>query len=185
MSNISEDKFRKALKVEQKNSDTTSVVKNKGKLIIALANNKKVILKDSLADSDNVEQVIYTYIEHLKDVGFYVIKAQHYETSEYLLINDKTGYKVKIWEKPKLSPDKKHIVASSNSLVYDAMPNGIQMWSLQSGTLNLEWEYKQDEWEPDSIVWAGNSSLYFIKKIPDFVSKTRKEEKYFMALTME
>lgn len=182
---ITEIEYKKTAKLEQINPDTILVTKIKGDLALDLANNSKIVLKDSLANTDNTEQVTYTYIGYFKDAGFYVIKAQFFETSEYLLINYKTGDKTKIWGKPKLSPNKEYIVASSNSLGYDIMPNGIQMWSIKNSELKLEWEYKQEQWECDEILWANNDTIYFIKRIPDFISKTSKEEKYYAALTMK
>jgi hypothetical protein len=146
---------------------------------------EKLVLKDSLSYSDDVNQVTYKYVGFLKDIEYYIIIAQYYETGEYLLVDYKTGIKNKIWGLPKLSPDKKRIVAASNAIGYDIMPNGIQMWGIQkNGKLKLEWEYKQNQWAPDNVEWASNNTIYVNKKIPDFLSSSKKEEQYYIRLLM-
>jgi hypothetical protein len=185
ISSISEDEYNKAAQAERLNIDTTPVKKSKGELVLSIAGNKKVVLRDSLANSDNTEQVTYNYIGHFKEVGLYVIKVQYYETGEYLLINDKTGIKTKIWGEPKLSPDIKHIVCASSAIGYDIMPNGIQMWLNQKDNLKLEWEYKQEQWGPNGIIWANENSFYFTKHIPYFISKTKKEERHYVEISLK
>jgi len=163
--------------------DTTPIIKTNGVLALPLAKNKKVILKDSLSNTDFVEQVTYEYIGFIKEVDLYIVSAQFYETGEILLINYKTGLKTKMWSIPKLSPDRKHLVAWSGILDYDLMPNGIQMWSVQkNGELKLEWEYTQNEWEPYDVKWANNYSINVIKIIPDFLSSSKKDEKEYIKL---
>jgi hypothetical protein len=185
ISSISEDEYKKAAQGERLNIDTTLIKKNKDELVLSIAGNKKVILRDSLANSDNTEQVTYNYIGHFKEAGLYVIKVQYYETGEYILINDKTGVKTKVWGEPKLSPDKKHIVCASNAVGYDIMPNGIQMWLIQKGNLNLDWEYKQEQWGPDGIIWENENIFYFTKHIPDFISKSKKEERHYAKILVK
>lgn len=182
---ISEDEYKKVAHTEHLNIDTTIVKKNKGELVLSIAGNKKIVLRDSLADSDNTEQVTYNYIGKFKEVGLYIIRIQYYEMGEYMLINNKTGTKTKVWGEPKLSPDKKHIACASNAIGYDVMPNGIQMWVIQKGDLKLEWEYKQEQWGPDGLIWKNEKTLYFIKYIPDFISKTKKEEIHYAEILLK
>ncbi len=166
--------------------DTTPIIKTNGVLILPLAKNKKVILKDSLSNTDFVEQVTYEYIGFIKEVDLYIVSAQFYETGEILLINYKTGLKTKMWSIPKLSPDRKRLVAWSGILDYDLMPNGIQMWSIQKdGELKLEWEYTQNKWEPYDVKWTNNYTINVIKIIPDFLSPSKKDEKEYIKLLIK
>lgn len=185
ISSISEEEYKGAAQTERLNIDTTPVKKNQSELVLSIAGNKKVVLMDSLANSDNTEQVTYNYIGHFKEVGLYVIKVQYYETGEYMLINEKTGIKTKVWGEPKLSPDKKHIVCTSNAIGYDIMPNGIQMWLIEKDNLKLEWEYRQEQWGADEIIWVNDKTFYFIKHIPDFISKTKKEERHYSEIILK
>lgn len=182
---ISEDEYKKAAKAEKLNIDTTLVKKKQGELVLSLAGNKMMILRDSLSNSDNTEQITYNYWGHFNEVGFYIIKVQYYESGEYLLINDKTGIKTQVWGEPKLSPDKKHIVSASNGIEYDILPNGIQMWLIQKDALKLEWEYKQKQWGPDGIIWINQNCFYFTKHIPDFLSKNKKEENQYAEISVK
>ncbi len=184
INSISEDEYKKAAQTERINLDISPIKKNNGKLVLNLTGNIKVVLRDSLSNSDNTEQVTYNYLGHFKEVSLYVIIVQYYESVEYLLINDKTGVKTKIWGEPKLSSDNKHIVCSSNAIGYDIMPNGIQMWLIEKDNLKLVWEYKQEQWGVDGIIWVKENCFYFIKYIPDFISKTKKEEKHYVKIIL-
>ncbi|MCX8472289.1 MAG: hypothetical protein ORN85_01435 [Sediminibacterium sp.] len=183
INSIREDEYKKAAQTERFIIDNSRIKKNKDKLVLNLTENIKVVLRDSLSNSDNTEQVTYNYIGHFKEVGLYVIIVQYYESVEFLLINDKTGVKTKIWGEPKLSSDNKHIVCSSNAIGYDIMPNGIQMWLIEKDNLILEWVYKQEQWGVDGIIWVKENCFYFIKHIPDFISKTKKEEKHYAKIS--
>ncbi len=185
ISSISEEEYKKAAQTEPLKIVTTSIKKSKGEIVLSLANNKKVILKDSLAGSDNSEQVTYNFIGHFKEVGLYVINVQYYETEEYLLISDKTGVITKVWGEPKLSPDKKHIACASNAIGYDIMPNGIQIWLVQKDTLKLDWESKQEQWGPMDIIWVTENKFYFTKHIPNFISYTQKEERRYAEISFK
>jgi hypothetical protein len=183
---ITEQEYNRLKDSKRIYHDSTPVRKEKNELILNLEGNKKLVLKDSLSKSDNVDQVTYTYVGFLKEVGFYIIIAQYNETGEYLLINCKTGSKTKVWGLPKLSPNQKRIVSSSNAIGYDVMPNGIQMWEVsQNGELKLEWEYQHTAWAPDDIAWANDSSIYVTKRIPDFLSSTKKEETSYIKISLK
>jgi hypothetical protein len=166
--------------------DSTPVKKDKSELILRLEGNKKIVLKDSLSKSDNIDQVTYTYVGFFKTIGFYVVIAQYYETGEYLLINYKTGAMTKVWGLPKLSPNQKRFVCFSDAVGYDIMPNGVQMWEIYpNGELNLEWEYSQETWAPKNIIWANDKSIYVVKSIPDFLSLTKREETSYISITLK
>lgn len=65
------------------------------------------------------------------------------------------------------------------------MPNGIQMWFIQDDDLKLEWEYKQEQWGPDGIIWKNENSFYFVKHIPGLISKTKKDEKHYAEILLK
>lgn len=182
---ISAEEYKKAAQTVPLNIDTTLIKKNKGELVLNLARNKELILRDSIVNSDNSEQVTHNFIGHFMEVGLYVIKVQYYETGEYLLISDKTGVITKVWGEPKLSPDKKHIACASNAIGYDIMPNGIQIWLVQKDNLKLEWESKQEQWGPIDIIWVNENKFYFTKIIPDFISNTQKEERRYAEISFK
>ncbi len=76
ISSISEKEYKKAVQVGRLHIDTTQVKKSEGELVLSISGNTKVILRDSLSNSDNTEQVTYNYIGHFKEVGLYVVKVQ-------------------------------------------------------------------------------------------------------------
>ncbi len=174
---ITELQYKVYKNVNQIFYDSTAVRKVGNTLTLNVGQGEKLVLKDSLAQSDNVDQVTYTYVGFIKEIRFYIIMAQYYETGEYLLINSNTGEQTRVWGVPKLSPNKKYIVCYSDAIGYDVMPNGIQMWALSpNGKLDLAWEYNQLNWAPEDIVWVNDNSIYVTKRIPDFLSPTNKEE---------
>ena len=159
---IKENIFKEILSNQKKNENKKAIKKN-GVLEVRLLNNKKIFLKDSKTKSDDIEQIFYTYFGYLKEIDFHVIKVQHYETGEFILINNKTGVQTKIWGIPKISPDKNHLAIASNSFGYDIMPSGIQMWHIQDNKLILEWELKGENWGADKLIWKNKNEFYFEK----------------------
>jgi hypothetical protein len=177
LSSFSKLEFQKLKSSNKTNYAITSIKKNKNEISLPLKNSKNLILKDSLSKTDNSEQVTYIYKGYLQNIGFYVILAQYYETGEYILINDETGSKKKIWGEPIVSADHKSIVDFSNAVGYDVMPNGIQLWEIQQNKeLKLKWEYQIDHWGADSIEWIDEKSIGVKKIIPDYISTTKVEE---------
>jgi len=183
--NITESEFKA---VEKKNEyyDSTEIIKRNGVIALNLESKQKLYLRDLLANSDNTNQVTYQYVGFFQKQKFYIVLAQYYETGEYLLIDGRTGKKYKLWGMPKISPKGDLLISSSDALGYDVMFNGIQMWKIEkNGQLNLEWEYKQDQWAPESIDWVNNESFSVVKRIPDYLSLTKKEERKYIKISIE
>lgn len=162
-----------------------NVIKDDDKIIIKLSNNKSIVLKDSLADGDDVDQVSYKYEGKIDGANYHVIQVTYYETGEYLLINADTGEKATIWSLPKLSPDGKRVLAFNSSLDYDIMPNGIQVLDISEGNIELVWELKPDTWAPQEVDWGKDNVLYIKQHIPYYISPKSKDEINFVKLTFE
>ncbi len=164
--------------------DSTPIIKFKNELVLPLINKKNLVLKDSNFNIDRSDQVTYTYKGFYKEIGFYLVIAQYYETGEYLLINNLTGAITKVWGKLKISPNLKQFVCYSSFLEYNLMPTGIQMWEiLPNRELKLNWEYSIENWEPIDIFWTTNKYFYVTKYVPEFLSITKLPEYSYLRVS--
>lgn len=188
MKNISAAQCRKSIQLGVEDIDSNAVVKSEGKIVLSFVDAQKdnLVLNDiHTTRSDDVDQVVYEYIGLLKRVNMHLIKVKYYEAGEFLLVNAETGTQTKMWGIPKVSPDKKHIIAASNAVGYDMMPNGIQMWSIIGGELQLDWEYNQEKWAPLDIDWISKDKFCLKRSIPDFVTPDKSEKIFFSEITID
>ncbi|MBC7381858.1 MAG: hypothetical protein H7296_02560 [Bacteroidia bacterium] len=183
---ITDLQYSKVIKFNKIVYDTSPIMKVNDKITLHLINGKNIILEDSFPNSDNDDQVTYKYVGFLKEVGLYIVIAQYFESGEYLLIDNKTGSKTKVWGIPKLSPDNIHIIAASSAIGYEIMPNGIQLWKIQTnGIPKLEWEYQQNKWSPENVEWADKNTIYVFKRTPEQLSSNNKESKSYIKLLIK
>ncbi|RZA03355.1 MAG: hypothetical protein EOP47_03355 [Sphingobacteriaceae bacterium] len=156
------------------------VKKRSGAMRLELFNGKYITLKDVTTGND-VDKKEYIFKELLFS-RFYVVLGKYYETGEYLLIDRKNGDIVKLWGRPYFSPNNhQYVAAFSGSLDYDMMPNGIQLFKVDSDKISLEWEYIIEDWQPDGLAWKDNKTLLVIKNIPNHISPTKKTIKTYLS----
>lgn len=183
---ITLNEYKKGVSLSKKSSlikRNKNVIEEDDKVIIKLSNNNSIVFKDSLADGDDVDQVSYKYVGKLDGANYHVVQVTYYETGEYVLINADTGEKKTIWSLPKLSPDNKRILAFNSSLDYDVMPNGIQVFDVSEGSIELVWELKPDTWAPQEVDWGKDNVLFIKQHVPYFISPKNKDEVNYVKLT--
>ncbi len=149
----------------------------KSELILETYKGKKIILKDTLQNTDSGDQVSYDYIGFNKKNNSYLIREKFYESGDYLLISKVSGEVTKLWSIPIFSEDGKRFITCSPFLAYNVMPNGIQAWQTESnGKCHLIWEYETPKWEPTDACWIDNSTVCMKRTIPSFKSRSNKDE---------
>ncbi len=164
----------------------TSIIKKQGDSLAFIADNgKKVVLKDSLWDSFDTEKRKFNYEGYLAESNGYIVMAKYYESSEVLLINKSDGNITKLWDIPKLSPDKKYIVCRAGFLGYDIMPNGLQLWKIDKNSIVHLFDIEPKTWEPHDVRWIGGHTLILLQKVPAEFSKTKKVETNYLKIDIK
>jgi hypothetical protein len=111
---------------------------------------------------------LYTFVDYLKDAGFYVVFIRYYEGYEYLMVSDKTGKQFLIPELPKISPDRKRLVAvSADDSGYNE--NGVFIWRFEGDEIVSELTYKPSAPPVNEYAlygfkeWKDNKTVFLIK----------------------
>ena len=164
------DKQHEAYRVMKTN------VKKIGKSLIIVSKTRgKIIFTDKIKDIDDVDQKIYEYIGMISGLNLHIIREKEYEWSNYIIVSANNGKCVRLWNMPIVSPDGKKLLAYSANLIYDPMPNGIQIVSIERGVLNCVSEYTTESWEPSAVAWRDNESVYIKKRVPAVLNDKKRD----------
>lgn len=126
-SKVSEEKIRQVLQMEivdkstylkaqtqsvnQLLSDTLAVKKTNGAISLIAQDHSVIVLMDNEVDNDSHE--VYHYVGQIEALQKYLVEANYYEMTNYLLIDKKNGEKKTYSGFPYLAFDKRHLVTFS------------------------------------------------------------------------
>lgn len=101
--------FEKAFKIRKKTifSDTATYRKKNGMLRLPLANRKKAVFEDNKGTPYDEDRKSFLYLGQVKVLGCYLVEQHLYESTDYILINKKTGRTNTLAGMPAVSPDGK------------------------------------------------------------------------------
>ena len=101
--------FKKAFKVRKKTviSNTATFKKKNGILRLPLANGKKVVFEDNKGTPYDEDRKSFFYLGQVKVLRCYLVEQHLFESTDYVLINKKTGKTNTLAGKPAVSPDGK------------------------------------------------------------------------------
>ena len=89
----------------------------------------------------------------------FVIDWLAHESSRVLVVSRRTGASTRLDVRPHLSPSGKRLVAAAAIEAW-AVDNEIVVYSVQNGSLTLEWRYKAQEYEMwDYVSWDGDDRI--------------------------
>ena len=132
-------------------------------LFLALETADTVTLVDDSVEAGEV--TYYSYQDHWRGdaggAGWFVVQKQYYEGSEYLVINDSTGERTTIPNRPLLAPDRERFAVLSLDLEAGYGPNVLQVWSLGGDGPERVWQTEPDAWGPADGDWADATTLRF------------------------
>ncbi len=131
---------------KQLRKDKRYIRKTDGAYEITLLHGNKVVL----AEGDSVK---YEYRNYIAKMGYFVFKVMGMESGHHLLVNDKSGKKIKIWGYPKPSPDFKNMLVSNVDLVAGFEANGIQLWGFTDKGFRKLFEQEMPDYEPHLPKW--------------------------------
>ena len=148
------------------NGLSPSVQQAGGVLRLPMLNGRVVELVDVVPDpkKENVDGVVaYSFVRHIKEINYFLIRKTFYESTRYLLVNRATGGMHDIDADPDFSPKSTRFVTISLCDAY--CTQGIKIWRLTNKDIKEEvWlhpgEFVPGEsWGRASIQWVDEGTL--------------------------
>ena len=89
---------------------------------------------------------------------YYLLRAPYPEGSDYRLVDRETGHQTNVPAEPHFASDGSHFVTVSAAEIYD--PDGIEVWSLASGSPKLQWSHVPSQFALYHFVaWDGDRAV--------------------------
>ncbi|WP_133274124.1 hypothetical protein [Hymenobacter radiodurans] len=136
-------------------------------LLLTLKNGRTLTLTNNITDPDEEKHVIYRFRGPLDKSDFWVLDVTRWESGFVLLINQHTGRRTQLWGRPVLAPDGTHLVAFNSDMEAGYSPNGLEVWSLESGIPMLRWNRVVNTWGPEEVRWLNDKTLIIRQYYPD------------------
>jgi hypothetical protein len=127
-------------------------------LVFRALNGSVTQLRDDTLEGDNF--VYYYYAGAVPRTRFHGVHVQYYESREYLLLDDSTGYKTALIAEPVVSPHGVRLVTALFDLESGEEPNGMVIAHPVADSVVVDWKVFPNNWGPDSVAWHGNDSLF-------------------------
>lgn len=161
--NTIDNSFRCARAIEAVQLPRSDRVARRGDTLrLALEAGDTVRLVDRPAEGSDA--LLFSYQDHWADAGWFVVHEQHYEGSEFLLIGEAAGERVRVPARPLPAPDGERFAVLSFDLEAGYAPNTLQIWRLNEGEATLEWAIEPDTWGPVGGRWMGPETLMFTRR---------------------
>ena len=147
-------------RIKQLKKDAKRVRVQNDKITLTLLTGEKLDLSNS---TEGEEQYTYEYWEHLKTIGFFLVKQIYTDhVDNFNLVNDKSGKITVIEGYPKLAPDSKHFI-TSNADAEGAEGgfsiNGIIIYGFPDGRLKSLYEQDWTDMEPHTPTWIDEKTV--------------------------
>lgn len=133
-------------------------------LLIALSGGGRIRVVDR--DTGGPGTNLFTYSDYLARIGQHLLIVHYWEGAERVLVDDRTGERIRIAARPAVSPDARRIVVASQEGVAGYAPNELQVWRVTADGLELEWELRPDDWGATDARWQGGDTVLFTMTRP-------------------
>jgi len=119
----------------------------------------------------------FSFREYLSGPGYFLLHRQLHESTDYVLVNARSGKRFALQERPVVSPDGSRLVTASAGLSGMSAGNGVQIWRIMRSGLELEFELAPKDWEPTDPRWLNNRSIQLRQQAP-LMGDTRAFSRY-------
>ncbi|UOQ73885.1 hypothetical protein [Hymenobacter cellulosilyticus] len=109
---------------------------------------------------DYDKNVSYEYVGSLPEIKQWLLSVHLYEGGYFLLIDQRTGRRTRIWSPPAVAPDGRHFVCGNSDVLARYEPSGLQVWHVDGPKLEKLWE-RQTEWGVTGPRWLDNKTILF------------------------
>lgn len=110
--------------------------------------------------AEDESNITYEYIASLPTIKQWLVAVRLYEGGYYLLIDQRTGRRTRVWSPPAIAPDGQHFVCGNSDVLARYEPSGLQLWAMDGGKPHLLWE-RQTEWGCTQPRWLDNKTILF------------------------
>ena len=107
---------------------------------------------------DEKNETGYYFEYYFKNIDYYLLKVMWDEGYCWMLVNRKNGYKKEIEGLPYISLDNKKIIAINSDLDAGYSFNGIELYSILSDSLKLEFS-RETPWGPTDLKWLSENQI--------------------------
>lgn len=102
---------------------------------------------------------VYDFRYYIKEMGFFAVLANYRDSSEYVLVDDKSGDLIAMKGYPKASPGGNHIVGVGTDWKGRGDFNGIQIMSYDTGSFEMAFEENIVGFNPVLPKWIDDNTL--------------------------
>lgn len=124
---------------------------------LVLAGGDTLRLVDEVGEHSDV--VYYSYQGYWPGRGLFVVQRQYYEGADHLLIDDSTGERTVLPDRPLRAPGGARFAVLALDLAAGYGPNTLQVWGFEDGVPTLEWETRPEQWGPANGRWVTPDTL--------------------------
>lgn len=155
--------FRCARAIERRELPGASGVQRRGDTLrLTVEAGDPVQLVDREGSASDVR--MHSYQTGWSDTDLVVIQVQHYEGSEYLLVNTRTGDRTSLPHWPLRAPDGRRFAVLSFDIEAGYGPNTLQIWEIGTDGPALQWSVEPEDWGPVEGSWENASTLRFVRR---------------------
>ncbi|WP_400193397.1 hypothetical protein [Hymenobacter sp. B81] len=135
-------------------------VKRQGYALQLRCQNGKTVRLVSNPVETETGNIFYQYLAALPGIHSWLVAVHLYEGGYFLLIDQHTGRQTVVWSPPSVAPDGRYFVCGSSDVLARYEPSGLQVWRMQNGRPQLQWE-RQTEWGMSQPRWLNNHTILF------------------------
>jgi hypothetical protein len=155
-----EEKFDFAAEERRRLRTAGANVRRVGTTLLLLPTKAKPIRLRDNPTEDPDASVNYEYLASLPKIRQWLVSVHLYEGGYFMLIDQRTGRRTRVWSPPAVAPDGRHFVCGNSDVLAHYEPSGLQLWSVEDATLRLLWE-RQTEWGCTQPRWLDNKTILF------------------------
>jgi len=131
-------------------------------------------------------EIGYYFENYFKNIDYYLLEVMWDEGYCWMLVNRKNGYKKEIKGLPYISLDNKKIIAINSDLEAGYSFNGIELYSIMSDSLKLEFS-RETTWGPTDLKWLSENQILLKREYinVDSVSKAQNYKSEFKRVKID
>lgn len=130
-------------------------------------------------DKDSVGYFEGFYLEHyFEKIDYFLLSVERVDEGCWMLVNRKNGLKKYIYGLPYISLDNTKIITINSDLESQYTFNGIEMYSVMSDSLKLEFS-KETTWGPIDLKWLNGNEVLLKRRYFYTDSITNAQKDFF------
>jgi hypothetical protein len=149
------------------------IKKHKNGYTVTLLGGDEVNLENDLNPENAEDYRKYQFRYHLDKMGYFVFQLDAHETTDFILMNDKYGYVTMMDGFPRMSPDRRNLLAVSFDPVDREAAYAIKLLHRGDNGLETVYEEKTRKFKPVNPRWLDAKNIEF-----DFLSPVQEKSEW-------